>query len=234
MTEGLPSFRTRIAIVGLGGTGCALLPLLLELPLAGITVMDGDTVEASNLPHQALYSRNDIGRLKVEAARERIRSLAPTLIVDIVPAFLHASNAKELIGAHELIADCTDDLHARLLIDRVCGELGVPLVSGAVHAAQVQVATLHADEKSTSLRSFFPKRGSAEQDGCDMRQVPMEALTACAQLMYEHIEALLQGDRSRAGVIEFRDTGNGRAFRIAPPRQETPRAMEQAGIPDQA
>lgn len=209
----------RVAVIGIGGTGCALLPLLASLPLASITLIDGDTVEAANLSRQPLYVPGDVGRMKVEVALERFAHLAPSLPVAIVPSFLDATNAGARLANHDLVADCTDDLHARLLIDRICGERMTPLVSGAVHGVQVQVVTLHVGS-SASLRSFFPGRSSAEQDGCDMRQVPASVTAFAGALMAQHITALIHGDRSRAGILELIDTRDGRWLRIAPPEPE--------------
>lgn len=209
----------RLALIGVGGTGCALLPLLASLPLVSITLIDGDTVEVANLPRQPLYGPSDVGRSKVEVASERLRHLAPSLPSTTVPAFLDAGNAQMLLADHDLVADCTDDLHARLMIDRICGAHGIPLVSGAVHGAQVQVVTLHVGS-STSLRSFFPGRSSAEQDGCDMRRVPASVTAFAGALMAEHISALIHGDRSRAGILELIDTRDVRWLRISPPAPE--------------
>ena len=130
-----------------------------------------------------------MGRLKVEVARERLLHLAPSLPITSVPSFLDTGNAQLLLADHDLVADCTDDLHARLLIDRICGAHGIPLVSGAVHGVQVQVVTLHVGS-STSLRSFFPGRSSAEQDGCDMRRVPASVTAFAGALMVDRAFAI--------------------------------------------
>ncbi|MBK6831089.1 MAG: ThiF family adenylyltransferase [Flavobacteriales bacterium] len=221
-TDSAPPIR--LAVIGVGGTGCALLPLLASLPLVSITLIDGDTVEATNLSRQPLYGPGDVGRLKVEVARERLLHLAPSLPIMSVPSFLDTGNAQLLLADHDLVADCTDDLHARLLIDRICGAHGIPLVSGAVHGVQVQVVTLHVGS-STSLRSFFPGRSSAEQDGCDMRRVPASVTAFAGALMAEHILALVNGDRSRAGILELIDTRDGRWLRLAPPVPEQRREL---------
>ena len=169
MASGSSHTLPRIALVGVGGTGCALLPLLSALPLASVTLIDGDTVEAANLPRQPLYDRTDVGRMKVDAAQERMRRFAPSMQVSTIPSFVDATNARTVIGDHDIVADCTDDLNVRFLIDRVCGERYVPLVSGAVHGSQLQVVSLYVMAGGPSLRSFFPKRSTVEQDGCDIR-----------------------------------------------------------------
>lgn len=206
----------RIALIGIGGTGCALLPLLAGMPISAITLVDGDTVEAANLPRQPLYGPADVGRLKVTVAAEHLRRIAPHIEVVAIPHFVDAANIRSLLPEQDLVADCTDDLNARSLIDSVCAEFRLALVTGAVHGPQVQVASLHVDA-GISLRSFFPTRGGAEQDGCDMRRVPASVTTFAAAVMAEHVDALRRGDVSRAGVLELVDTRSGAWLRIAPP-----------------
>ena len=211
----------RIAIIGAGGTGCALLPLLALLPDVSLLLIDGDTVEATNPARQPLYGPADIGRLKVQVAGERLQASRPALELVREPRFLDASNAAALLHGCDLVVDCTDDLHARLLIDRVCAAQRIPLVTGAVHGRQVQVATLHVpggnDAAPAGLHHLFPHRPGADQDGCDMRQVPAHVTTLAAAVMARHVEALLQGDHSLAGMLELIDTGSGRWLRIAAP-----------------
>lgn len=211
----------RIAIVGAGAIGSALLPLLANLNGIGLLIIDGDTVEAANLPRQPLYGPADIGRPKPLAAAERLRHVAPGLEVRAEIRFLDATNAGPLLAECTLVADCTDDLHVRRLIDRTCGASGIPLVTGAVHARQVQVATLHVprpgDGQRACLRSFFPGRIGAEQDGCDMRDVPAHVTSMAASVMARHITGWLAGDHSLAGVLELIDTTEGRWIRIAAP-----------------
>ena len=143
MTEHVNEPSLRLAVVGLGGIGCALVVRLARMPFEQITLVDGDRVEAGNLEKQELYAEVDIGRSKAEVAAAWI-AIAPVK-ARIVPmdAFVDPHNVEELVSMHDIIADCTDDLHVRRLIDRTCRDFGVPLVSGAVHGRQGQVIVLH-------------------------------------------------------------------------------------------
>jgi len=195
--------------------------LLATLPSIALTLVDGDTVEAGNLVRQPLYGAADVGRLKVEVAHVRLRAIHPGLPVTTVPRFLDPANARELIGGNDVVVDCTDDLHARRLIDKVCGQLAVPLVSGGVHGHQVQVITLHASPKggknSSSYSGLFERSISSEQDGCEMRDVPVHVTSLAGAVMAAHVRSLLFGDRSLAGVLELIDTASGRWMRFSPP-----------------
>jgi adenylyltransferase/sulfurtransferase len=215
-------FHQRITVIGAGATGCALLPLLAGMPGVVLHLVDGDTVETANLPRQPLYSPADQGRLKVEVARERLQHGHPERKVEVDPVFIGPGNVQSLLQGSSLVCDCTDDLPARLLVDRHCGELGIPLVSGAVHRQQVQVATLHVAHpvhgNVARLNDLFPGRVAQEQEGCLMQQVPVHVTTLAAAVMAHHVEALLRNDRSLAGVLEVVDVAAGRWLRIEAPR----------------
>jgi molybdopterin/thiamine biosynthesis adenylyltransferase len=214
-----------LVIIGLGAIGSALLPLLRTLPQHTLVLVDGDTVEERNLARQPLYGPADAGRAKVDvaAARTDHQVLAH---VRCVPHFLDAANAKDLLQQADLVADCTDDLHASRLLDRWCEELGIPLVSGAVHARQLQVITQHRDPASgvrTGLGSFFPGRIGPGQDGCDMSHVPVAASAMAAALMARRIMALLAGDHSLNGSMDLLDLDHGRWITLKasqPPGQD--------------
>jgi adenylyltransferase/sulfurtransferase len=211
----------RVALVGVGGTGCALLPLLYRMPLQGVTLIDGDTVEEVNLPRQPLYADSDVGRLKVRAALERSVAHASGIHLVAHSVFVDVRNASELLEGHTVVADCTDDLHARRLLDEACARMGIPLVSGAVHGHQVQVLTLGLSPdgvRSPSTRAdFFPGRTGPEQDSCDMRQVPAEVTTLAAALMARRIRSVLNGDASDACWMDLLHLEHGQWMRVAAP-----------------
>jgi adenylyltransferase/sulfurtransferase len=211
----------RLAVVGLGGIGCALLVRIARMPFEQITLADGDRVESSNLEKQELYAEVDIGRPKADVAAAWIR-IAPVK-ARIVPldAFVDLNNVEELISMHDIIADCTDDLHVRRLIDRACRDYGVPLVSGAVHGHQGQVITLHRPgaHEDLSLGDLFPGKAGVDQDGCDMRQVPLDVLDQVAARMAMYIRELLNGGQPVNGRIDLYE-GKVRAWsQIEPPRK---------------
>lgn len=198
----------RIALVGVGALGCALITRLMRMPIRALSIIDGDRVELANLERQPLYSHGDIGSAKSAAARSRVRAGAPGVAIADVGRFLDAGNADELLIGHGVVADCTDDLHAKALIDRTCARLGTSLVSGALHRDQGQVLVLHApgDREGLSRTDLFTGRVGAGQDGCDMRLVHPEAIEAVAARMAEHIRSLLAGDPVSCGRLEIFET----------------------------
>lgn len=220
MAAGDPSVPDiRIAVIGAGAIGCALLPRLLRMPFSLITLVDGDRVEEKNLDRQELYAPVDVGRPKVDVAAAWARNAPVTPLMEVRDQFLGPENAEAIIAMHDIVADCTDDAHARRLIDKVCGDYGVALVSGAVHGRQGQVIVLHAEgaNEALSLPDLFSGRPGEEQDGCDMRPVPMHVLEEVAKRMAWRIRELLNDAHPENGRIEQYDGDVNAWMEIAPP-----------------
>lgn len=211
----------RIVVIGIGGTGCALLPMLASLPLDSITLVDGDTVEVSNLSRQLLFSAAEVGQPKTTAGVYRLRTNFPAMTWHEEFRFVDANNCAALLQGNIIVADCTDDLLVRALIDRTCAALGIALVSGAVHGRLVQVVTRHSNHRggSDAVRKapFFPQRPAEEQEGCDMQAVPAAVTTIAAALMAMRIADLVNGGHGHAGMMDLIDTEHGRWMRIMGP-----------------
>jgi molybdopterin/thiamine biosynthesis adenylyltransferase len=122
----------RALIVGAGGLGA---PAALYLAAAGVgelAIVDADTVALSNLQRQVLFTAADEGRVKVEAAAERLAALNANVRVTPIADMLSEANARELVRGCDLVLDGTDDFAARFAVNAACVAEGVTLVSGAI------------------------------------------------------------------------------------------------------
>ena len=122
----------RVLIIGAGGLGA---PASLYLAAAGVgtlALVDPDRVDRSNLQRQVLYAENDLGRTKVDAARERLAALNPNIETEGHAMALTADNAHELVTGFDLVLDGTDDFATRFAINAACVAAEIPLVSGAI------------------------------------------------------------------------------------------------------
>ncbi len=220
--EPSPQRDHHLAIFGLGATGSCLLPLVSTLGIAQITLIDGDTVEERNLIRQPLYGRDDLGLAKVKVAADRTRHLHGRRKLHIENIFADAANIDRILKEATMVADCTDDIHARSLIDRTCGRLKIPLFTAAIHGSHLQVMSLHIGEderRSLSLRSFFPGSVGGAQDACDMTNVPIEVPTIAAALIARRITAFMNGDHAQYD-LDLLDIQRGSWLRIAAPQPD--------------
>lgn len=212
-----PNIAPRLLVVGCGSLANALVPHLRGMPWGGITLIDGDRVETRNLERQPLFTEDDIGKPKCKVLKAWLRGEDPRLRVGAMDEFFDMSNAGETIPIHDIVADCTDDAHVKRMIDKKCGEYGLALVSGSVHGPQAQVIVLHAEGEGRDLSrdDLFAGKLGGEQDGCDMRYVPLNTINKVGARMAALLQDLMQGRPVVNGQIDlFADEG---WTAIAPP-----------------
>ena len=127
-------------IVGAGGLGS---PAALYLAAAGvgrIGLVDFDKVDITNLHRQILYGTSDVGRPKLEAARERLSDLNPDVTIETHDARLTSANALEILGQYDVILDGTDNFATRYLVNDACVLLGKPNVYGSIYRFDGQLS----------------------------------------------------------------------------------------------
>lgn len=150
--------EARVLVVGAGGLGS---PALLYLAAAGvgtIGVIDGDVVEGSNLQRQIIHTDARIGMPKVFSAEMAMRALNPFIEVRCYNRRLDEGVARELIAAHDLVLDGTDNFDTRYLVNRVCAQLGKPLIAGAITQWEGQVSLWHPAAGGPCYECVFPTR----------------------------------------------------------------------------
>ncbi|GAB3410559.1 adenylyltransferase/sulfurtransferase MoeZ [Schumannella luteola] len=144
----------RVLVIGAGGLGSAVLPMLASMGVGVIGVVDDDRVETSNLHRQTLHAPTDVGRAKVASAAATLRSLAPTTEVIEHPVRLDSGNALEIAGGYDLLVDGSDNFATRYLANDVAALLGIPLVWGAVSQFSGQAGCVLPG--SPDYRDLFP------------------------------------------------------------------------------
>jgi adenylyltransferase/sulfurtransferase len=157
--------RARVLIVGMGGLGS---PAGLYLAAAGVGtlgVLDCDRVELSNLQRQVLFDSASVGTHKALAAQARLLALNPAIQVIAHVAELNAANARELLGAYDIIVDGTDRLATRYLINDACVLLGKPLVSAAIYRYEGQAFT-YVPARGPCYRCAFPQPVAETAPSC--------------------------------------------------------------------
>jgi adenylyltransferase/sulfurtransferase len=146
----------RVLCVGAGGLGS---PAALYLAAAGVGrlgLVDFDVVDVSNLQRQILHSTTDIGRSKLDSARERLKGLNPEIEVVTHPMRLNRANVLELFAAYDVILDGTDNYATRYLINDACVFLGKPNVSASVFRFEGQVS-IFAAPGGPCYRCLYPE-----------------------------------------------------------------------------
>ena len=146
----------RILLIGAGGLGS---PLALYLAAAGVGTLglvDFDVVDVSNLQRQVLHGTKDIGRPKLESARERIHDVNPHVHVEPYETRLTSENALDIIRDYDVVIDGTDNFATRYLTNDACVLLGKPNVYGSIFRFEGQ-ASVFALEEGPCYRCLFPE-----------------------------------------------------------------------------
>jgi adenylyltransferase/sulfurtransferase len=128
-----------VCVVGAGGIGCAVVPALASAGIGGLTIIDSDTVELSNLHRQPLFRTREIGEPKAALAGQFVRRLNPFVEVSPIERRIDTGNAPDLLAGHDLIVDGTDNFATRLIVSDAAVRLGIPLLSAAAVQFQGQV-----------------------------------------------------------------------------------------------
>ena len=153
----------RVLVVGAGGLGS---PVLMYLAAAGagtIGIIDDDRVAIDNLQRQIVHREADVGRLKVESARDAIASINPLVNVETFAERLDSRNALDIIGRYDIVADGTDNFATRYLVSDACYLAKRPLAYAALGSFDGYVSLFKPHEIDAdgvpypTLRCLFPE-----------------------------------------------------------------------------
>lgn len=147
--------QSRILIVGLGGLGIPAASYLNAMGVGTLGLVDGDYVELSNLHRQVIYNEADVGRLKVEAAAEKLRSQNQDTRILSYATHLTAENALKICTAYDVIIDASDNFGTRYLVNDVAVILDIPYVYAALHGWEGQLSVFNFKGGPT-YRCVFP------------------------------------------------------------------------------
>ena len=152
----------RIAVIGAGGIGSAVIPPLVGAGVGHLTIVDSDRVELSNLARQPLYRERDEGYPKAEMAAQFAHRLNRFVGAAPLQERLTTDNASRLVSGHDLVIDGSDNFATRLAVSDACVALNIPLLSAAAVQFQGQVGLFRS---KPCYRCFV---GDAfDSDDCD-------------------------------------------------------------------
>lgn len=146
----------RVLCIGAGGLGA---PISLYLAAAGVGTLglvDPDNVELSNLQRQVIFGESDIGKPKLEAARNRLRDINPNVQVRLHPELFTAANARQIAADYDILIDGTDNFPTRYLSSDTAVWLGIPNVYGSILRFEGQVAVFAPHLDAPCYRCMSP------------------------------------------------------------------------------
>lgn len=182
--------KGRVLIIGAGGLGS---PIALYLAAAGvgtIGIADADVVDISNLQRQIIHFTKDVGRAKVDSAKEKMEAINPGVKVKTYPEHVSAANILDIIQEYDFVIDGTDNFAAKFLINDACVMAGKPYSHGGILRFDGQTITVKPHE-SACYRCIFPT------------PPPRDAIPSCAQAGVLGVLAGVLGTIQATEAVKF-------------------------------
>lgn len=155
----------RVLVVGAGGIGSAALFYLAAAGVGHIGLVDSDAVELSNLQRQILHGAADLGRPKVDSARDALAALNPHVDLKTYAVRLELGNVGEIFRGYDLVLDASDNFPTRFLVADRCWRAGIPLVSAAAAEFTGQLLVVDPSQGSPCYRCLLPEPPEDRQLG---------------------------------------------------------------------
>ncbi len=155
-----------VAVFGLGGLGS---PIALYLAAAGVgrlVLVDFDSVELSNLQRQIIHLTRDLGRPKVESAREKLHELNPETVVEVETRRLEGDALAEVVARVDLVVDGTDNFPTRFALNAACLRQRKPLVSGAAIRFEGQISVYFPGQGDSPCYRCLYDDGAGSDETC--------------------------------------------------------------------
>ncbi|GAB3559202.1 adenylyltransferase/sulfurtransferase MoeZ [Arthrobacter alkaliphilus] len=202
--------NAKVLVIGAGGLGS---PALLYLAAAGVGtlgIVDDDNVDLSNLQRQIIHGVGDVGRPKIESARDAIKELNPLVNVQLHSVRLDSSNALEIFSGYDLILDGADNFATRYLVNDAAAILGKPYVWGSIFRFDGQVSVFW-EKHGPSYRDLYPEAPPAGSvPSCGEGGVFGMLCAAVGSLMVTEAVKLITGvGRSMLGRVALFDALGG-------------------------
>ncbi|MBI1785735.1 molybdopterin-synthase adenylyltransferase MoeB [Candidatus Sumerlaeota bacterium] len=149
--------NSSVLCIGAGGLGSPVVMYLAAAGVGRIGLIDGDVVDVSNLQRQIAHSTADIGRPKVESAKETAEGINPDVKVEAMRGLVTKENVMDLIGRYDAVIDGCDNFPTRFLVNDACYFLKKPLFSGAVLRFEGQVSDFLTSPEAPCYRCLYPE-----------------------------------------------------------------------------
>jgi adenylyltransferase/sulfurtransferase len=146
----------RVLMIGTGGLGAPTGMYLAAAGVGTLGVVDFDVVDASNLQRQIVHGTKDVGRPKIESARDRLNDINPHVKIEAYETRLTSENALELFREYDMVVDGTDNFPTRYLVNDACVLTGKPNVYGSIFRFEGQASVFWA-ARGACYRCLYPE-----------------------------------------------------------------------------
>ena len=206
-------------VIGVGGLGCAAATYLASAGVGELSLVDFDTVDATNLGRQVLFGPGDIGEAKAAVAADRLAQQNPGIHIRPVTRHLDDSALRDIVAKAGVVLDCTDNFATRFQVNDACVVTGCCLVSGSAIRFEGQLAVFGPDyDESPCYRCLYSEADESLLD-CAGNGVFAPVPGVIGTMMAVEALKYLAGLDSPRGVLRLYEGDTGRFHSLKIPRR---------------
>jgi molybdopterin/thiamine biosynthesis adenylyltransferase len=179
--------ESTVSVVGLGGLGGGVTEILARSGVGALRLVDGDTFEDSNLNRQFLSGQSLLSTSKAEAAIQRVKEINSSIEVYCFHEFLSENTGARILEGSDVVVDCLDSVHTRLILEKLAKSLQIPMVSAAVAGSAGHVTTIFPEDPGLKLifgdQVDSTLKGAEASLGCLPQAVTLLSSLECSEVL---------------------------------------------------
>jgi molybdopterin-synthase adenylyltransferase len=186
--------NAKVCVVGVGGIGNPVVTQLAAMGVGKLKIVDRDVIEISNLHRQHLYTQDDLGKVKVEVAKERLKKMNPIVEIEAVPTTVTNYTAESIVKGFDIVIDALDSIDARYALNDACIKYNIPFIYAGALGMVGSVCTI-LPNKSPCLRCMFPTLAENDMPTCSTEGVHPSILYIVGSIQVSEIVKMITGQQ---------------------------------------
>ena len=186
--------KAKVCVVGVGGIGNPVVTLLTAMGIGKLKIVDRDIIEISNLHRQHLYTEEDIGKVKVEAAKARLEQINSSVQIEALPNSVTKYTAENIVKGFDIVVDALDSIDARYALNDACIKLNIPLIYAGALGMLGSICTI-IPNKTACLRCIFPALAEDDVPTCSTEGVHPSILYLVGGIQVSEVVKIILGER---------------------------------------
>lgn len=186
--------KAKVCVVGVGGIGNPVVTQLTAMGVGKLKIVDRDIIEISNLHRQHLYTEDDIGRVKVEAAKERLEKINSSVEIEALPNSVTKYTAESIVDGFDIVVDALDSIDARYALNDACIKLNIPLIYAGALGMLGSICTI-IPNKTACLRCIFPALAEDDMPTCSTEGVHPSILYLVGGIQVSEAVKIIMGEK---------------------------------------
>ena len=161
--------NSKVSIVGIGGLGCPAAEFLARVGVGELNIIDNDKVSLTNIHRQSLFNTSDVGKIKVNIAKKKLKLINPNTKIKIYNTKLNKDNIKNILANYNYIIDGSDNFKTKFLLNDYCVKQKKTLITGAISKFDGHIFSFDFKKKNIPcLKCFYQEENiSDEQFNCE-------------------------------------------------------------------